>query len=665
MASGPRSRSGSGLFLRYAAASLLPVLLLGLFLVRSDQDAGVERGLSQGRAQAAVIEQMAVSPALQGHDLEAGLSSSEREALQRATDLPIFSGSISRLRLRSFTGRVVFSDDGLNTSPLAGGSPEFRAAAAGRAQVQRVDDTDGGVGGQAIRVLQPVIPAASGQAVGVLEITLPYAPIQRLVRRQLHQTYLLLGAGLAVLYVVLALISWSTTSRLRRHAASQEHQALHDTLTGLPNRALYRALADHALQATDADLSTAIVLVDLDRFKQVNDTLGHHAGDLLLQAVAQRLAAAVRTDDTVARLGGDEFGLVLPNVGGSQDAVALLRRVRAELARDVLVDGVPLNVEASFGVALFPSHGDDVEALLRHADAAMYASKRSTAGVVVHHQHDDEPSMPGPVVQRELRQALQADELRLFYQPKIDLGSGRVVGVEALLRWQHPTRGLLTPADFLPAAEQSDLIEPLTAWVVDHALLDHQDWTAAGRNWPVSVNVSARNLSTRSLLSHVTQALVRTGTRGQQLCLEVTETALAADAGAAVQILTDLTTLGVVVSLDDFGTGYTSLQQLRTAPVGEIKIDRVFIADLPGDRHDQAIVRSVIALAHGLGCSVTAEGVETAAAANWLRAAGCDLAQGYLFARPAPWPDLLARCRPDDPLASVSSQLFGQDPQPA
>jgi EAL domain-containing protein (putative c-di-GMP-specific phosphodiesterase class I) len=278
----------------------------------------------------------------------------------------------------------------------------------------------------------------------------------------------------------------------------------------------------------------------------------------------------------------------------------------------------------------------------------------------VHEQHGDAPVLPGPpgpVVQRDLRRALQTDELRLHYQPQVDLRTGSVLGLEALLRWQHPEHGLLAPAAFLPAAEQSELIEPLTAWVVDRALRDHRDWTAAGQPWSVSVNVSARNLGTPALVDVVRQALARTGTPGHRLCLEVTETALAADLGAAMQILAELAGVGVTVSLDDFGTGYTSLEQLRTAPVAEIKIDRVFVADLPASAPDRAIVRSVIALAHGLGCTVTAEGVETEAAARWLTEAGCDQGQGYFYARPVPWPELATPA----PLVPAPPLPLGQD----
>ena len=326
-----RDRAGTRLFARYALASLVPVLLLGSLLARTEHEAGRERGLLLGRAEAAMLEQVAVSPALRGEDLDSGLSPNERVRLHRATDLAVYSGTVSSLRLRGFSGRVVYADDGRHTSPVPAGSPAFRTAAAGGVAAVVVED-DPATGGAAVRVLLTVVPAASGRAVGVLELTLPYAPTAELVGRQLRQTYLHLGLGLAALYLVLALLSWSTTRRLSRHAADREHESLHDPLTGLPNRALFRARAAEAVAAGGPHQRGALVLVDLDGFKQVNDTVGHHGGDALLQVVAQRLRDGLRTDDVVARLGGDEFGLVLPDVGGPDERVVARLDALCELA---------------------------------------------------------------------------------------------------------------------------------------------------------------------------------------------------------------------------------------------------------------------------------------------------------------------------------------------
>ncbi|MET8150601.1 putative bifunctional diguanylate cyclase/phosphodiesterase [Actinoplanes sp. NPDC049668] len=632
---GRRGATGSRLLLAYAAASLVLVVLLGVTLVRSYREDAERQGRDQGRAQAAVIEEMAVAPALDGAELSAGLTTTQRERLQGATDLAIFHGSVVRLRVRSFTGQVVFSDDGSTAGGILVSNPAFRAAVAGDTDVAVVADGDRSVG-RIIRVLQPVIAGASGQAIGVLELYLPYDAIDAKLRRQMTATYWRLGIGLGALYLMLALIAWSTTRALRRHAAHQEHEALHDGLTGLPNRAAFRARAKSAIEGAEG----AIVLVDLNRFKEVNDTLGHHAGDELLTLVGSRLTQALRPGDTVARLGGDEFGLIIPGLD-QQAVLGLIEAARAELVRETVLSGVPLSIEASFGIALYPRHGDQIEELLQHADAAMYQGKRGTADIVLYAGDGAANPTHWLTVQAELRRAIERDELVLHYQPKVRLRDDEIDGLEALVRWQHPQRGLLPPAEFLPAAEQSGVIEPLTGWVLRRALTDQAGWTSLGQSWPVAVNVSARNLETPGFAGFVAGLLAEHGTPPERLLLEVTETALAGDAQTVARAVVELAGLGIGVAVDDFGIGYTSIAQLRSVPVSEVKIDRLFVADLDRDPQNQAIVRSVIELAHGLGCRVTAEGVETEQVSAWLAASGCDAAQGYLYSRPEVWPHLL------------------------
>jgi diguanylate cyclase (GGDEF)-like protein len=634
-----RRHVGSRLFAAYAAASLVPVVLLGVVLVRDYRREALESGLAQGRAQAAVIEEMAIAPALTGADLDHQLTATERERLQNATDLAIFNGSVIRLRLRSFQGRVVFSDNGSTAGALPTAHHAFRAAAVGRTEVAIVQDPDGEPN-QVIRVLQPVVAKATGQSTGVLELYLPYGTIAQHAQAQLRRTYWRLAAGLTGLYGVLAFIAWSTTRRLRRHATQHEYEALHDALTGLPNRKWFRERAE---QAVESGQRGAIVLVDLDRFKDVNDTLGHHAGDELLRIVAQRLPAHLRTDDTVARLGGDEFGLILSGISDATQARELLEQVREELAAQIVLDTVPLSVEASFGVALFPAHGDSVEVLLQHADAAMYQGKRGVSGVVVYESATATNPTHRLIVQGELRRALEREELVLHYQPKVELATGRICGVEALARWNHPQRGLLPPGEFLPAAEQSNLIDPLTAWVLRRALTDHASWAALGIPWPVAVNVSARNLEAGAFPASVTALLAELGVPADRLNIEITETALAADAVAAARAVGALAVQGIAIAIDDFGKGYTSLSQLRTLPITELKIDRTFLMKLERDERNRAIVRSIIGLADGLGCRVTAEGVESPDTAAWLAEAGCQCAQGFLFSRPLPYEELINR----------------------
>ncbi|GLY99507.1 bifunctional diguanylate cyclase/phosphodiesterase [Actinoplanes sp. NBRC 103695] len=653
---GEGGSAGSRLFAAYAVASLVTVGILGGVLTQGYRDEAADRGRDHGSAQAAVIEEMAVAPALDGADLTAGLTDQQRERLQTATDLAIFRGSVVRLRVRNFAGRVVFADDGSTVGGVSVSDPSFRTAVAGRSDVKVVAE-ESRPSGQVIRVVQPIIIGASGQSVGVLELYLPNEAIAAHLRQQMRQAYLRLGTGLVLLYVVLALISWSTTRSMRRNAARHRHEALHDGLTGLPNRAAFRARTQTELDAVDRGGSGgAVVLADLNRFKEVNDTLGHHAGDELLQIVADRLAGSVRSGDTVARLGGDEFGLIMP--GATDDeVVSLLTRIRDAVTQEVTLDGVPLSIEASFGVALYPAHGTGIEELLQHADAAMYHGKRGTADIVLYSGHSALQATSWLAVQAELRHSLERDELELLYQPKIRLSDGLVAGVEALVRWRHPERGLIPPSEFLPAAEQSGLIEPLTAWVLRRALADQAAWMAQGRSWPVSINISARNLESPGFPEYVAALLAETGAAPALVTLEITETAVAGDAEAAIAAVHALAALGIGVAVDDFGIGFTSLSQLRGLPVSEIKIDRTFIGGMPHDHQDRAIVRSVIELGHALGVRVTAEGVETVRVRRWLLEAGCDDVQGFLFSQPAPWPILVDRYAAHDvPLLALTSQ---------
>ena len=371
--------------------------------------------------------------------------------------------------------------------------------------------------------------------------------------------------------------------------------------------------------------------------------------------MGRRLSESLRTDDMVARLGGDEFAMVLPRGGGREETVALLNRVRHELGEEVVLDGVSLRVEASFGVCFYPEGAETVEDLLQHADAAMYQGKHGPGGVVIYEPATPQHATHALVIQRELRGALDRDELVLHYQPKIELGTGRVSCLEALVRWQHPERGLLLPAEFLSVAERSELIEPLTTWVLRRALADYTAWTAAGHDWAVAVNVSARNLTSLEFAGSVGQILQEAGVPPDRLHLEVTETALAFDAELAGQVVGALAAQGISMSIDHFGMGFTGLSQLCTISVSEIKIDRTFLADLPGNEQDRAIVRSVIDLGHSLGCLVTAQGVESQDVADALVDAGCDHAQGYLWLRPRPWTEVAQVFGAAAPLTATAS----------
>jgi diguanylate cyclase (GGDEF)-like protein/PAS domain S-box-containing protein len=422
---------------------------------------------------------------------------------------------------------------------------------------------------------------------------------------------------------------------LVERARAVEH-SLHDPLTGLPNRGLLAERFERALRAATQNGTTiALLLIDLDRFKEVNDTFGHKYGDQLLRQIGHRFAAVVREDDTVARIGGDEFAILVPNVTVAV-ATGIARSLLHALGPSFEVEGVDLEVDASIGVVVSGEHGADAETLLQHADVAMYVAKRRNIGVFAYNPDIDGYSPERLALLGDLRRALELHELVLHYQPKVSVSTGEVVGAEALVRWQHPTHGLLFPDAFIPTAEHTGLIGPLTSYILDAALAQAKIWADAGRPLLVSVNLSGRNLLDEQLPDEVAGLLVAHGVSASLLELEVTESAIVLDPVRARRSLERLSDLGVRLSIDDFGAGYTSLGQLKTLPVDELKIDRSFVMTMTTDARDALIVHSVIELGQNLGLSIVAEGVETAEALSTLRGFGCDIAQGYYLARPAP-----------------------------
>jgi diguanylate cyclase (GGDEF)-like protein len=422
-----------------------------------------------------------------------------------------------------------------------------------------------------------------------------------------------------------------------REAIAKEHQALHDALTGLPNRELFRDRIDQAVRtARRGGEISAVMLMDLDHFKEINDTLGHHHGDRLLEEVARRLEAALRDSDTVARLGGDEFGILLPRIAHADDAIVVVEQILANLREPFSVDEMRLEIDASIGIAVHPVHGDDVETLVQRADIAMYSAKQSGRGYAIFEPELDRHSPRRLALAGGLRTAIERGEIKLYYQPKADLDSGRVVGVEALARWDHPQHGIVGPGEFVPIAEQTGLILPLTSFVLDAALRQLRAWADAGLNLSVAVNLSARSFLDTQLAVEIPRLLRRWDVGAGLLELEITESMLMADPTRAEATLDRLSQIGLAVSVDDFGTGYSSLASLKRLPVDAIKIDKSFVMEMAIDSSDAAIVRSTIDLAHNLGLRVVAEGVESEGAWRQLRTLGCDLAQGYYLSRPLP-----------------------------
>ncbi len=428
----------------------------------------------------------------------------------------------------------------------------------------------------------------------------------------------------------------------KRAEEALRHQALHDALTDLPNRVLLRDRLDGELRAIHRhQRPLALLLLDLDRFKEVNDTFGHQQGDLLLQEVARRLRDSLRDSDTVARLGGDEFAVLLPD-SDACGAVAAAHKLRAALDAPVPIEGHVLHVEASVGIALCPEHGTDAATLLSHADVAMYAAKRQRSGFTVYDALHDPYSPRRLGLIGDLRRAIAQGALALHYQPKIEVATGRVRGVEALVRWPHPRQGLIPPDGFIPLAEETGLIAPLTRWVLEEALQQCHNWWRHGLELSMAVNLSVWNLHDPALPDTIAGLLETYHVPPAALCLELTESAIMADMERAVDVLTRLRALGVRLAVDDFGTGYSSLAYLKRLPVDELKIDKSFVQRLAEDATDVTVVTSVVGLGHGLGLHVVAEGVENGATLELLARLGCDTAQGYHLSRPLP-PDELAR----------------------
>jgi len=420
----------------------------------------------------------------------------------------------------------------------------------------------------------------------------------------------------------------------------KEHQAAHDPLTDLPNRAFFRERVTQAV-AEHPERGLAVLIIDLDHFKEVNDTLGHQIGDLLLQDIADRLRGAIRSDDVVARLGGDEFA-VLARVHGPDTPRAVASSIHAALETPFDLGDLTFEIGASIGGALYPEHGDDVESIIRKADVAMYAAKEQRGGYEPYEPERDRHDARRLTLLSELRHAIEEKHLVLHYQPKADLATGRVLGAEALVRWQHPEHGLLPPDDFIPLAEPTGLIGPLTLAVLTEALRQCREWEDTGLDLKVAVNISVRNLYDERFVHHVDRLLRRYGVAPGNLTLEITESTMMADPTRPVAALSQLSMRGVHLAIDDFGTGYSSLAYLKRLPVTEIKIDKSFVMGMIDDADDAIIVRSTIDLARNLGLQVVAEGVEHEDVWRSLAAQGCDRAQGFYLSPALPAGEFVA-----------------------
>jgi diguanylate cyclase (GGDEF)-like protein len=658
----------SSLLVRFGVLGLLLTLGVGIVLAQVLSTAIERRAQEQAEWTVIGTVRLGLQPQLTPGELADGFDPARLASVDRAIDEAadnlrdrVDLDDLDPVALKVFNRdrTIVWADDPSLIGETSG-SEELADALAGEVVSgfsHSHDDSGSSEDGDA-RMLEVYVPIQYdgwSSPSGVMELYLPYQPVAEAVAEDVRTLTITLAAGLAVFYAGLFHVVAGASRRLARQthalqdsADRSRHQATHDALTGLPNRVLLLDRMDQALAAASRSAGeVAVLLIDLDRFKEINDTLGHSYGDELLRQVGPRLDSVLREGDTVARLGGDEFAVLLPVVEGAAEAHAVAERLRDALHRRFEVHGVALDVEASVGVALSPWHGSDTEQLLRNADVAMYVAKEVKAGAVL---FAPEEHVTGPsrlTVLGDLRTALDSgDQLSLHYQPKITLGCGGVEGLEALLRWAHPERGHIPPSDFIPVAEGTGIIIRLTERVLGMALTQLRSWLDAGVAVPVAVNLSARCLLDASLPDLVARLLDEHGVPASLLRLEVTESAVMSDTARCTDVLQRLHELGVHLSIDDFGTGYSSMVHLRRLPVDELKIDRSFVLGMTTTTQDAVLVRTAIDLGHNLGLTVVAEGVEELEHADALRILGCDVAQGYHFARPMPVDDvtrLLAR----------------------
>jgi len=465
-----------------------------------------------------------------------------------------------------------------------------------------------------------VLVATTFQKIGILSIFVFIAPLA-FARQMFTRTHSLHEA----------------TNELAAKQAENEHQALHDSLTGLPNRVLFQQRLAQAIdKAREHDGRIAVMLMDLDHFKEVNDTLGHHFGDQLLKEIGPRLSTVLRDGDMMARLGGDEFGVLLPDLPDDGVAFSIAQRLLEELALPVSVEGLALDVSGSLGIAIFPTLSRDAESLLRRADVAMYAAKEAGGGYEVYTPQMDQHNPSRLTLVSQVRPALERSEFEMFYQPKLRLTDGRVAGAEALIRWNHPERGIVAPDEFIPLVEKTVLLGPLTTYVMENVMSQWRAWADESIAIPLAINLSPRSLLDRELPETVRGLLERFEMPASFLRLELTESFLMADSGRSNNVIAALANVGVSLSIDDFGTGYSSLSHLKRLPIDEIKIDRSFVMDMHDDGNDFMIVRATVELGRNLGLRVVAEGVEDRETFDRLADFGCDEAQGYYISRPMP-----------------------------
>ena len=643
------------LLTKFGIVSALAIITLGLVLSQILEGFVRDRAIVTAKQSIEAAARVGVQPHIREGDLRRGFTENRYLKLQEVLGGELLlEGTVAEYTIWNGDLETVYSADASKVGESALRAEHLEAALAGRSDAAKKTMTINGRENEQLHVYVPLRFQADQPPRGVLEIALPYRPIAQAVTGDARQLQGILLAGLLLLYLALFHIVRDASKRLRRQAKTNEYQAFHDVLTGLANRSLFKDRVQQAIREGEREGRVlAVMLMDLDRFKEINDTLGHHKGDQVLKHVADRLNEVLRDTDTVARLGGDEFAVLLPHIPDPAAALHVAEKICENLTRPMAIEGMSLEVRASIGLSFFPGHGEDVDLLLQRADVAMYLAKASGNPYEVYTAERDQYSPARLALVSELRRGMEDEEFVLYYQPKVDLQTGESYMVEALIRWDHPMRGMIPPNDFIPLAEHTGLIEPLTMYVLDKALRQVSQWREEDLDLTVAVNMSPRNLLDLRFPEHVEDLLKKWKLPPGSLQLEITESTLVSDPTRAMGILSRLNQMRVEMSIDDFGTGYSSLGHLSQLPVKELKIDKSFVMNMVHDEADAIIVRSTIDLGRNLGLRVVAEGVETAEIWRQLVVLGCDYAQGFYRSRPMPadeMPRWLSLARPKWPL---------------
>jgi diguanylate cyclase (GGDEF)-like protein len=654
---------------RVALTSLVPMVVLG-FALTSVLEQQVERhSVADAGQSARLIASIGIQPRLTPSEVRDGLSAQQIEGLDQQLRARSATENLARIKIWNAAHTIVYSDDHSLIGRTFHDVEDLESALAGHTFKGEVvkpaanTETAGEVGlGELVESYVPLRFSAKSPPAGAFEIYLSYKPIAAAIAHDKRIIVLVVAIGLALLWAVLFRIVATASKRLRRQAHENDVLARYDPLTGLPNRTLFRERVEQELRGAGPRRSdVAVLLIDLDGFAEINNTLGSATGDEVLREAARRFQDQLGEGALVARIGGDEYAILCPHAEGVSGALRTAGSLQAGLAAPIVVDDLALNVEASIGLAVASASGEKLDELLQHADAALARARSRHTRVEVYSAELERFDPARLKLLGQVRRALERGEFELHYQPKVRLADRRVCGVEALLRWRHPEHGLLMPAAFISLVEQTALIGPLTLQTIDTALAQMVRWRRAGIDLHVAVNLSARNLLDADLPGQVAAALHRHAIPAERLTLEVTESATMIDPARAREVLCSLRDSGVSISIDDFGAGNASIGYLSSLPADELKVDRSLASGVCEDEHTASIVGSIVDLAKHLDLRVVAEGIETDEVIERLTELGCEVGQGYLIARPLTEPQLrdwlrATRRSPARPAPAVGSR---------